>query len=123
MFGTGFEAINPEGKLVYRRPDTNMQDNFSSKSAPGKITFDIRKGNHVNFKQRSDDNQEQLDMQQSARSYEHDTGRRLNETQSKSVNDLYNSMMAKSDEHLQSKKNRSFYLDFFSSSTYACCLN
>jgi hypothetical protein len=53
MFGAGTETLNPEEKLVFKRPDTNMQDNASSKSAPGKITFDIRKGNTVNFKQRA----------------------------------------------------------------------
>ena len=47
MYGTGYETINPDGRLVYKRPYTKMQDNISSKSAPWKITFDIRKGNHV----------------------------------------------------------------------------
>jgi hypothetical protein len=47
MFGTGFETLNPDNRLVFKRPNTRMQDNQSSRSAPGKITFDIRKGNHV----------------------------------------------------------------------------
>ena len=38
---------NPVNRLVYQRPNTNMQDESSSKAAPGKITFDIRRGNNV----------------------------------------------------------------------------
>jgi hypothetical protein len=45
MFGV--EKNNPSFKLVFKRPDTNMQDRLSSKTAPGKITFEIRKGNQV----------------------------------------------------------------------------
>jgi hypothetical protein len=51
LFGMGKEGNNPENKLVFKRPDTNMQDEISSKLAPGRISFDLRKGGHVNFKQ------------------------------------------------------------------------
>jgi hypothetical protein len=44
----GIEKKNPSFKLVFKRPDTNMQDKFSSKTAPGKITFEVKKGNQVN---------------------------------------------------------------------------
>jgi hypothetical protein len=47
MFGAGIETNNPEQKLVFMRPQTDLQDQLSSRSAPGKITFDIRKGNNV----------------------------------------------------------------------------
>ena len=49
MCGSGIEGNNPENKLVFKRPDTIMQDEQSSKAAPGKITFDIRKGNTVSL--------------------------------------------------------------------------
>ncbi len=49
MFGGGVETHNPEQRLVFMSPDTDMQDQASSKSAPGKITFDIRKGNSVSW--------------------------------------------------------------------------
>ena len=45
----GSEVQNPENRLIFARPDTLMQDKQSSLSAPGKITFDIRKGNTVSF--------------------------------------------------------------------------
>lgn len=47
MFGVGHEAKNPENKLIFKRPDTNMQDEYSSRMAPGRISFNLRKGNHV----------------------------------------------------------------------------
>jgi hypothetical protein len=61
MFGAGIETLNPDEKLVFKRPNTNMQDNVSSKSAPGKITFDIRKGNTINFKQRASNRNDEYD--------------------------------------------------------------
>lgn len=49
MFGTGHETYNPENKLIFKRPETSMQDEISAKAAPGKITFDLRRGNHVSI--------------------------------------------------------------------------
>ncbi len=45
--GSKLETINPDGRLVFKSPDTNMQDKVSSKMAPGKIAFYIKKGNQV----------------------------------------------------------------------------
>jgi nephrocystin-4 len=56
LFGAGVETLNPDEKLMFKRPDTNMQDNVSSRAAPGRISFEIRKGNTVNFKQRPKNN-------------------------------------------------------------------
>lgn len=46
MYG-GVKFNNPERVLVYKTPDTKMQDEFSSKSAPGKIMFRFKKGGQV----------------------------------------------------------------------------
>ena len=48
MFGAGnHEAQNPENKLIFKKPDTIMQDEYSSRLAPGRISFTLRKGSHV----------------------------------------------------------------------------
>ena len=41
------ESRNPENRLVFKIPDTNMQDEYSSRMAPGRISFNIKKGTHV----------------------------------------------------------------------------
>jgi hypothetical protein len=50
MFGTASPndtLQNPENRLVFKRPDTDMQDEYSSRMAPGRISFNIKKGTHV----------------------------------------------------------------------------
>ena len=47
MFSQDNHMQNPVNRLVYQRPNTNMQDENSSRAASGKITFDIRRGNNV----------------------------------------------------------------------------
>jgi hypothetical protein len=47
MFSQGNQTQNPVNRLVYQRPNTNMQDEMSARTASGKITFDIRRGNAV----------------------------------------------------------------------------
>lgn len=49
MYGasSSIEARNPENRLVFKSPDTDMQDEYSSRMAPGRISFNIRKGTHV----------------------------------------------------------------------------
>jgi len=47
MFSQANQLHNPVNRLVYQRPNTNMQDEMSSRTASGKITFDIRRGNNV----------------------------------------------------------------------------
>ena len=47
MFSQGNQLQNPVNRLVYQRPNTNMQDEMSARTASGKITFDIRRGNTV----------------------------------------------------------------------------
>ncbi len=37
-------TINPDFKLLYKMPDSEMHDNVSSAAAPGKISFNIKKG-------------------------------------------------------------------------------
>lgn len=53
MYGasSSMETRNPENRLVFKSPDTDMQDEYSSRMAPGRISFNIRKGTHVNFRQ------------------------------------------------------------------------
>jgi hypothetical protein len=46
MYG-GCRVNNPEKSLVFKIPDTKMQDEFSAKSAPGKIVFQFTKGGQV----------------------------------------------------------------------------
>jgi hypothetical protein len=43
----GSHISNPEKTLVYKIPDTKMQDEISTKSAPGKIIFQFKRGNQV----------------------------------------------------------------------------
>ena len=45
--GSNTQLHNPVNRLVYQRPNTDMQDESSSRAASGKITFDIRRGNNV----------------------------------------------------------------------------
>ena len=46
MYG-GCRISNPEKTLIYKIPDTKMQDETSTKSAPGKIVFQFKKGGQV----------------------------------------------------------------------------
>ena len=41
------QYYNPSNVLVFKCPDTNMQDKLSSKQANGKMSFEIKKGNQV----------------------------------------------------------------------------
>lgn len=109
MFGSGFESVNPGQRLVFKRPDTRMQDEQSSKSAYGRIVFDIRKGNEVNFKNRPEFDQEldqefesETDIHTKASIPKFKSSQKLNETQQKTVNDLYSSMMSNRDQNYQS---------------------
>ena len=43
----GCRISNPEKTLVYKIPDTKMQDEMSTKSAPGKMIFQFKKGGQV----------------------------------------------------------------------------
>ncbi|CAF0840751.1 unnamed protein product [Brachionus calyciflorus] len=109
MFGSGEETINPENKLVFKRVDTRMQDEQSSKTAHGKIIFGLRKGNSINFKAlRHDDNDQQVvendfdsqvDVKQKLKKYK--DSQRLNDTQQRAVYDLYNTMMSRPDDKFQ----------------------
>lgn len=55
LFGNSSSTtINPDFNMLYTSPNSNMHDVLSSLSAPGKITFNIKKGNQVNFKPRVD---------------------------------------------------------------------
>ena len=46
LFGSSDpDSISPDFKMVYKKPNTNMHDKHSSASAPGKISFNIKKGN------------------------------------------------------------------------------
>lgn len=104
MFASGIESTNPENKLVFKRPETKMQDEHSAKAAPGKITFDIKKGNHVNFKQRVEEEEyDQIDTQpvESIIVAKRDSSLKAVPHQ-KSVYDLYSSMMPKQDENFKS---------------------
>ena len=46
MYG-GYSIKNPEKTLIYKIPDTKMQDEFSAKIAPGRIVFQFKKGGQV----------------------------------------------------------------------------
>jgi nephrocystin-4 len=106
LFGAGLETNNPDRKLVYHRPDTLMQDKNSSKSAPGKISFQIKSGNQVSFKQKpqyeDDEYQNETPMNLSTKRSLHRrqssaASSYMNEItmkqQQQSVNDLYKSMI------------------------------
>ncbi len=47
LFG-GSKPNNPDKLLVFKVPDTKMQDELSSKHAPGTIRFLFQQGNQVN---------------------------------------------------------------------------
>ena len=38
------DTMNPDFKLLYKMPDSDMHDDASSAAAPGKISFNIKKG-------------------------------------------------------------------------------
>jgi len=50
-------TVNPDFRLVYMTPNTEMHDKASSLSTPGKITFKLKKGNKINLKPVSTDEQ------------------------------------------------------------------
>ena len=104
MFGSGFESVNPGQRLVFKRPDTRMQDEQSSKSAHGRIVFDIRKGNEVNFKTRPElepEFESETDVNTKANIQKFKSSQKLNDTQQKNVQELYNSMMSYRDPNFQ----------------------
>ena len=95
MFGSGPETLNPEQKLVFKHPDTRMQDAQSSKTAHGKITFEIRKGNVVNFKSRieTEEPDEQPEFKQTQKSIQ----KYKDPLKDSHVYDLYNQMIPRVD--------------------------
>ena len=45
LFGSSQpDTMNPDFRMLYMTPDTNMHDKESSISTPGKISFNIKKG-------------------------------------------------------------------------------
>ncbi len=58
LFGSSSpETVNPDFRMLYMTPDTNMHDKASSLSTPGKISFKLKKGNKIDFKSASTDEQ------------------------------------------------------------------